>query len=58
MTPGYYTSFGDCEKCPEECETCADPLTCLSCKSGYDLDGESCLKNRKNFCLYKTIIFK
>src|SRR3990167_1793118 len=34
---GYYDSRDYCSKCPSECRTCANAVTCTSCQSGYSL---------------------
>jgi len=49
-TPGYYTSFGSCEKCLKGCATCSDPTTCESCIEGYYLDDKSCKKCALKHC--------
>jgi len=49
-TPGYYTSFGTCEKCLKGCAICSDPTNCESCIEGYYLDGTSCKKCSMKHC--------
>ena len=43
---GHFLSDDDrCKQCPEECATCYNNETCLSCGDGHYLSGTTCVKD-------------
>ena len=66
-TPGYYTSFGNCEsiylfieilfskfiiECVKGCATCSDATTCQSCSFEYYKVGTTCQSISLVYCFH------